>query len=162
MQRPTAIFRLKLATVLAGSALLLDVANAATPQFNAVDIGSLGGSSGADIDSKQSWWYGTTASAYTIANGINNSGQVVGVSVTTVFDAERNPVNVSHHRVVPIARQSGQLLSHMRHSLSQEISGGAEAISQVVSGGGRLPTNRPFSEDRRLARTLAPLILGGL
>jgi probable HAF family extracellular repeat protein len=130
MQRPTAIFRLKLATVLAGSALLLDVANAATPQFNAVDIGSLGGSSGADIDSKQSWWYGTTASAYTIANGINNSGQVVGVSVTTMFDAYGLPVHHAFLYSGATMTDLGTLIGPTNNSVANAIND----IGQVVGG----------------------------
>ncbi len=60
MQTSNGIFGNKWARLAAGSALLLNVAGA-QPQYTAVDIGSLGGSS-------------------TTANGINNSGQVVGLS----------------------------------------------------------------------------------
>ena len=130
MQRPTAIFRLKLATVLAGSALLLDVANAATPQFNAVDIGSLGGSSGADIDSKQSWWYGTTASAYTIANGINNSGQVVGVSVTTMFDAYGLPVHHAFLYSGATMTDLGTLIGPTNNSVAYAINNSTQVVGQ--------------------------------
>src|SRR5208337_3612854 len=55
----------KWATLVAGSALLLNVASA-QPQYNAVDIGSLGCSP-------------------TTACGINNSGQVVGSSTAIVI-----------------------------------------------------------------------------
>ena len=51
MQTSNGIFGCKWATVLAGSALLLNVASA-QPQYNAVDIGSLGGLSAASIDDK--------------------------------------------------------------------------------------------------------------
>ena len=59
MQTSNGIFN-KWATLLAGSALLINVASAQL-HYNAVDIGSLGDSS-------------------TTAYGINNSGQVVGES----------------------------------------------------------------------------------
>jgi probable HAF family extracellular repeat protein len=74
----------KWATLVAGSALLLNVASA-QPQYNAVDIGSLGGSSSfwpdpvySDVD--RGMELTSTNGFSTIALGINNSGQVVGVS----------------------------------------------------------------------------------
>ena len=91
MQTSNGILGNKWATLVAGSALLLNVASA-QPQYNAVDIGNLGGLSAAwiAIDGEGAWFSGQAS--YTTANGINNSGQVVGGSVTTMLDVNYNPV----------------------------------------------------------------------
>ena len=88
MQTSNGILGNKWATLVAGLALLINVASA-QPQYNAVDIGSLGGSSGSPIIGlvEQTDWFvwcylsGDIPNSFsTVANGINNSGQVVGSS----------------------------------------------------------------------------------
>jgi probable HAF family extracellular repeat protein len=88
MQTSNGILGNKWATLVAGLALLINVASA-QPQYNAVDIGSLGGSGSPIflVDRTDfllwSWCFlsgDIPNSSSAFANGINNSGQVVGAS----------------------------------------------------------------------------------
>ena len=128
MQTPSGIFGNKWATLVAGSALLLNAASA-QPQYNAVDIGSLGGSSTAWLDYKPyRLFWGAAANSSTIANGINNNGQVVGVSVTTMLDVNYNPVYHAFLYSGGAMTDLGTLIGPTNNSAANAISDNGQVV----------------------------------